>query len=552
MGRIIAIGRVWHKDGKVAAAGTATFFASGTATKKLTYSDVARTVENVNPITLNVDGELPVEVFGSGAYTVTVVDVNGGSVTSENDVSGHDAVGLTYSQGGTGAAVRTVESRLQDAVSVLDFGVKFDGSTDDTVNFQKALDIGGKITMPKGTVMVSGLVINNSVVLEGMGTGDTTIKLINSSNDTVIAIGTGFITDVTMRDFKIDGNKANNENGHGIRLQDCQRIWMENLFVTKCDVYGIGMQATAAMKEITINNVHVSETGADGIDFKDVSGNNDGIIISNVTVEKWGQDEATKNGIDIRGPATLSNIFIRNPPNDGTGVNFRLEGARSSISNFHMIMNDNTTQGIGVASPADVSISNGYIGSALIGINVIGARCRITNVSIEGAGDAGVLAGVGGDGCQISNSVFENCSEAFDVKGDNVQIYGNHIIDSTSRAFGTSSTADNTQIHHNLLEGTNSVILDNGTNTSIHSNDGYTTENSGLGSITSGGTTDIITHGLAITPTAANISITLAENPTNTPGAIWVDTITSSVFTVNCENDPGASNLDFGWTATNL
>lgn len=80
---------------------------------------------------------------------------------------------------------------------------------------------------------------------------------------------------------------------------------------------------------------------------------------------------------------------------------------------------------------------------------------------------------------------------------------------------------------------------------------GYVNTNSGTGSITSGSTSDVITHGLDITPSAKNIIITLTENPTNTPGAIWVDTITSTQFTVNCENNPGASNLDFGWMVVN-
>jgi hypothetical protein len=35
--------------------------------------------------------------------------------------------------------------------------------------------------------------------------------------------------------------------------------------------------------------------------------------------------------------------------------------------------------------------------------------------------------------------------------------------------------------------------------------------------------------------------------PTADPGNIWVDTIGATNFTVNCRNDPGASNLDFGW-----
>ena len=37
------------------------------------------------------------------------------------------------------------------------------------------------------------------------------------------------------------------------------------------------------------------------------------------------------------------------------------------------------------------------------------------------------------------------------------------------------------------------------------------------------------------------------EDPTNTPGAIWVSAIGATTFAVNCENDPGASNLDFSW-----
>ena len=84
----------------------------------------------------------------------------------------------------------------------------------------------------------------------------------------------------------------------------------------------------------------------------------------------------------------------------------------------------------------------------------------------------------------------------------------------------------------------------------IWGNVGHVTENAGTGSITSGATTDVITHGCNDTPVAADIQITLTENPTNTPGAIWVDTITSTQFTVNCENDPGASNLDFSWKIT--
>jgi len=76
------------------------------------------------------------------------------------------------------------------------------------------------------------------------------------------------------------------------------------------------------------------------------------------------------------------------------------------------------------------------------------------------------------------------------------------------------------------------------------------TYNSGTGSIANAATSAVITHGLTGTPSLQKIHITLGEDPSNSPGAIWVDTITSTQFTVHCENDPGASNLDFGWEAS--
>lgn len=72
-------------------------------------------------------------------------------------------------------------------------------------------------------------------------------------------------------------------------------------------------------------------------------------------------------------------------------------------------------------------------------------------------------------------------------------------------------------------------------------------KNKGTDSIANSSTSKQVAHGLSVTPTVDDFTITLAENPTNTPGAIWVDSIGAANFTVNCENDPGVSNLDFGW-----
>lgn len=80
-------------------------------------------------------------------------------------------------------------------------------------------------------------------------------------------------------------------------------------------------------------------------------------------------------------------------------------------------------------------------------------------------------------------------------------------------------------------------------------------ENRGAATINSGATSATVTHGInaEVVPagvlTEADIQVTLTEQGTNDPGNIWVDTITATQFNVNCRNDPGASNLSFGWHA---
>ena len=125
----------------------------GTNTPKLTYADAAGTKPNANPLILDARGEAT--IFWAGSYKVVLKDSNDAVVWALDNVSAADVLtaGLSASlaastgsslvshiAGGNGAVARTVQEKLRDTISALDFGADNTGVTYTHAAIQAAID----------------------------------------------------------------------------------------------------------------------------------------------------------------------------------------------------------------------------------------------------------------------------------------------------------------------------------------------------------------------------------------------------------------------------
>ena len=79
---------------------------------------------------------------------------------------------VTYEPAGAGAVATTVQAKLRESVSVLDFGAVGDGVTDDTASIQAAIDYAGTLAQPTEVIVPSGKTfILNVAVRTGIAAG---------------------------------------------------------------------------------------------------------------------------------------------------------------------------------------------------------------------------------------------------------------------------------------------------------------------------------------------------------------------------------------------
>jgi parallel beta-helix repeat protein len=247
-----------------------------------------------------------------------------------------DAAGITYSQGGIGASSRTVENKLQESVSVKDFGAVGDGVNDDTTAIQAAIDAanGQEVKLTGQHLISAALELKgNNGTLSGDG-WNTSIKLKDASLSGIYLITndntttgndnwliSGFTIDcnrsgspnanVGIYLYNSDNNRIENMNikgasNHCVALEGSNDNWVVNNRITDFESFGVVAIRGSSRNRIIDNNIQTAGATAEGITIDDYSTSGDSLdsaynIVSGNTITNC------KRAINIEG-CTHNNI----------------------------------------------------------------------------------------------------------------------------------------------------------------------------------------------------------------------------------------------------
>jgi hypothetical protein len=189
-------------------------YIAGTTTPLPTFTDSTGVTANSNPVVMNARGEANVWMTANQGYKFVLKDASWNTIWTEDNLYAAGAIGadlanltdptkgtalVGFKLNATGSVGRTLSSKLQDRVSVKDFGATGDGTTDDTAAIQAATTwaggLGKQLYFPIGNYLYSGITMaaGQSCSFIGESTANTILTL-NSGT----AIGFNCATELSV------------------------------------------------------------------------------------------------------------------------------------------------------------------------------------------------------------------------------------------------------------------------------------------------------------------------------------------------------------------
>jgi hypothetical protein len=334
-------------------------------------------------------------------------------------------LGGGFIQAGTGAVQRTVESKLQDVVSVKDFGAVGDGVTDDTAAIQAAVNATTSkiLFFPQGTYIITSSIVlksNNYLLSER-----ATIKVASTPTfDMFYAASKEFIT---IEGLTIDGgNYTVASNVSLIAMQLCTDITIKRNYLKGMDRFGLGLNGGSrfVIQDNRITKSTAASTQNQAINFSSSAG-----TPTNIRIER---NRLENSAINVS--CDRCRIADNDISNWKFGAGITSEQSSSSarlVITGNLIyggtgtdVNGYTVGGIENWAPYSVISNNVIYSNAGAGIDQGGRYCVVNNNVIFNNGYDGISSRYGSSTYNASGTVYSG-NNAFDTSGaGGAQNYG--------------------------------------------------------------------------------------------------------------------------------
>lgn len=317
---------------------------------------------------LNASGYSDIQVYATGAATCSATASveggagGGGDAQLRADLAGPNGAALI------GWGLRSLPEKLGEAVSVKDapYNAKGDGVTDDRLAIQAAINANTRLLIPPGVYRLgAALTVPSNRTIVGPG---AELKLLPGANSHVIRVVNN-AANVDLRDFSVDGNKAENTGGNGIATGlGSSSIRFRGLHAGNCSQHGLYFGGVGTVNVVA---THCSATGngAGGITCND-----------DVSIFQLNDNRAWSNGthgIGLLGPNKNGSMNGNLAWNNGQGSETadNITGYNSGVDNVSVI--GNTTwgggnNGIHMGGSRLTIIGNTTYGAAKYGLAVLG------------------------------------------------------------------------------------------------------------------------------------------------------------------------------------